>query len=173
MKRITLIVCALMLSLASFAQTYDTEFKHTHRLKVNGKTTVMKGRLTYDGSDKLSMIYSDPDSDYFIIDGAQIKMNLYGKKTEMDSEKVSMIKLQRATLLNCLNGNWEQAAKDNNATATSSEKLGFRTVNIVSGKVVPRGGYKSVSITYRIKDGKVTRLTLEDAVGIEDTYEML
>ena len=172
MKRIILIVCALMLSLASFGQKYDTDFKHTHRMKVSGKTTVMKGHLDYDGKENLNMIYSDPEGDYFIVDGSVIKMNLYGKKAELDAEKVPMIKLQRATLLNCLAGNWEQAAKENNAKATSSDKLGFRTVNIVSEKVVPRGGYKSVSITYRIKDGLVTRLALEDAVGIEDTYEM-
>lgn len=172
MKRIILIVCCLMLSLASFAQKYDTGFKQTHRLKISGKTTIMKGQLTYDGEEQLSMIYSDPEGDYFIIDGTQIKMNLLGKKATVDSDKVPMTKLQRATLLNCLNGNWEQAAKDNNAKSTVNEKLGFRTVEIASDKVVPRGGYKSLSITYRIKDGKVTRLVLEDAVGIEDTYEM-
>ena len=173
MKRIALILCALVLSVASFGQNYDTNFKHTHRLKISGRTTLMQGHLKYDGGDQLSMIYSDPEGEYFVIDGSQIKMNLYGKKADLDASKVAMVKLQRATLLNCLNGNWEVAAKENNATATTSEKNGFRTVNIVSGKVVPRGGYKSVSITYRIKDGMVTRLSLEDAVGIEDTYEML
>ena len=80
MKRITLVICCLMLSLASFAQNYDTGFKQTHRLKISGKTTIMKGQLTYDGKDQLSMIYSDPEGDYFIIDGTQIKMNLLGKK---------------------------------------------------------------------------------------------
>lgn len=172
MKRIILLACALMLSLASFGQKYDTDFKHTHRLKVNGKTTVMKGHLDYDGKEHLNMIYSDPAGEYFVIDGSQIKMNLYGKKAELNADKVPMIQLQRATLLNCLAGNWEQAAKDNNAKASTSEKLGFRTVSIVSDKVVPRGGYKSVTITYRVKDGMVTRLVLEDAVGIEDSYEM-
>ena len=172
MKRIILIICTLMLSMASFGQTYDTNFKQTHRLKLSGKTSVLKGHLNYDGKDQLQMIYSDPEGEYFIIDGSQIKMNLYGKKAELDADKVAMIKLQRATLLNCLSGNWEQAAKENNAKATTSEKLGFRTVSIVSEKAVPRGGYKSVSLTYRIKDGMVTRMVLEDAVGIEDTYEM-
>ena len=76
MKRIILIVCTLMLSLASFGQKYDTDFKHTHRMKVSGKTTVMKGHLDYDGKENLNMIYSDPEGDYFIVDGSVIKMNL-------------------------------------------------------------------------------------------------
>ena len=161
-----------MLSLASFATSYDTDFTHTKRLKVSGRTFNMKGHLTYDGKEKLDMIYSDPEGDYFCVDGTQVKMNLLGVKTDMDSEKVAMVKLQRATLLNCLTGNWEQAAKDNNATTEVSEKTGFRTVKITAGGVIPRGGYKSVTLTYRIKDGRVTRLVLEEPAGIENTYEI-
>jgi len=162
----------MLLSVASFAQTYDTDFTQTRRLKVSGKTTVMKGHLTFDGAEKLTMDYSDPAGDYFIIDGNTVKMNLQGKKAEMDASKVQMVTLQRATLLNCLSGKWEQAAKDNNATTEVTEKTGFRTVKITANGVVPRGGYKAVVLTYRIKDGKVTRLVLEEPAGIENTYEI-
>ena len=65
-----------------------------------------------------------------------------------------------------------QAATDNNATTEVTEKTGFRTVKITAGGVIPRGGYKSITLTYRTKDGRVTRLVLEEAAGIENTYEM-
>lgn len=172
MKRIALLLCALLLSAVSFAQKYDTDFTQTRRLKMSGKTTVMKGHLTFDGDQKLTMDYSDPAGEYFIIDGNQVKMNLYGKKADLDSEKVPMVKLQRATLLNCLSGRWEQAAKDNNATSEVTEKTGFRTVKITAGGVIPRGGYKAVILTYRIKDGTLTRMVLEEPAGIESTYEI-
>lgn len=172
MKRLILIACALMLTVASFATTYDTDFVHTKRMKVSGRTFNMKGHLTYDGKEKLDMEYSDPEGDYFRVDGTKVDMNLMGVKSSIDSEKVSMVKLQRATLLNCLSGNWEQAAKDNNATTEVTEKTGFRTVKITAGGVIPRGGYKSVTVTYRIKDGRITRLVLEEAAGIENTYEI-
>ena len=112
MKKFLTVICALLLSAAAFAQTYDLDFAQTRRLKASGKTTLMKGHLTYDGKDHLDMQYSDPAGDFFTIDGNMVKMNLLGVKAEMDSEKVAMVKLQRATLLNCLSGNWEQAAKD-------------------------------------------------------------
>ena len=172
MKRIMLLACALMVSLASFAQKYDTDFAQTRRLKASGKTTEMKGHLTFDGKDQLKMDYSDPAGDYFIVDGNMVKMNLMGKSAEVDATKVPMVSLQRATLLNCLSGNWEQAAKDNNATSSVTEKTGFRTVKIAAQGAVPRGGYKSVTLTYRIKDGRVSRLILEEPGGIENTYEM-
>lgn len=172
MKRITIALCALLFCATAFAQTYNMDFTQTRRLKVSGKTTVMKGHLDFDGKEKLTMNYSDPEGDFFIIDGNQVKMNLMGVKAEMDSEKVPMVKLQRATLLNCLTGNWEQAAKDNNATSSVTEKTGFRTVKIAAKGAVPRGGYKAVTLTYRIKDGRVSRLILEEPGGIETTYEM-
>ena len=172
MKRIILLFCALALSVASFAQTYDTDFSQVRRLKASGKTTNMKGHLTFDGKEHLTMDYSDPAGEFFIIDGNQVKMNLMGPKAEVDADKVAMVKLQRATLLNCLSGNWEQAAKDNNATATVSEKTGFRTVKITAKGAVQRGGYKAVTLTYRIKDGILTRMVLEEPGGIESTYEI-
>lgn len=172
MKRLILIACALMLSLASFAQTYDTDFTQTRRLKVSGRTTTMKGHLTYDGKEKLDMEYSDPEGDYFRVDGNKVDMNLMGVKSSIDAEKVPMVKLQRATLINCLAGRWEQAATDNNATTEVTEKTGFRTVKITAGGVIPRGGYKSITLTYRTKDGRVTRLVLEEPAGIENTYEI-
>ena len=155
MKKIAIILCALLLSATSFAQTYNLDFTQTRRLKVSGKTTVMKGHLDYDGKEKLSMTYSDPEGDYFIIDGNMVKMSLMGKSGELDANKVPMVALQRSTLLNCLSGNWKQAAEDNNATTSVTEN-----------------GYKSVTLTYRIKDSRVSRLILEEPAGIENTYEM-
>ena len=172
MKRLIILFCALWVSMASFAQKYDTDFVQTHRLKVSGRTSTMKGHLTFDGKENLVMDYSEPAGEYFIVDGPLVKMNLMGKKAELDATKVPMVSLQRSTLLNCLTGDWEQAAKDNKATTAVSEKAGFRTVKITAGGVIPRGGYKSVTLTYRTKDGRLVRMVLEEPAGIEDTYEM-
>ena len=172
MKRLFLLAGALLLSLAASAQRYDFDFTQTRVLKMSGKKTVMTGHITFDGKDQLAMIYSKPDGDYFIIDGPLVRMDMDGKQAELNSEKVPLVKLQRATLLNCLSGNWKQVAEDNNADATVTEKGGFRTVKIVSRKVTTRGGYKSVTLTYRLKDGLVSRMVLEEAAGIENTYEI-
>lgn len=95
-----------------------------------------------------------------------------GKKAELDAEKVKMVKLQRATLLNCLSGNWEQAAIDNNADLTIDEKDGLKMVSIVAKGKVPRGGYTSVELTYRLSDGMMTKMVLEEVIGIINTYEI-
>ena len=173
MKHITLIIIAMLFSVSAFAQQiFDTDFTQTKLMKVSGKTTEKTGHLLFDGNDHLSMIYSEPKGEYFIIEGNQVKINLDGKKAELDAEKAKTVKLQRATLLNCLSGNWEQAAEDNNADLTVTEDKGFRNVLIKANGKVPRGGYSSVELTYRLSDGVMIKMVLEEAVGSINTYEI-
>jgi hypothetical protein len=173
MKHITLIIIALLLSMAAFAQTnVETDFTQTKVLKVSGKTTEKAGHIVFDGNDHLTMTYTQPEGEYFIIEGNMVKINLDGKKADLDANKVKMVGLQRSTLLNCLNGNWEQAAVDNNAELTVTEEKGMRNVSIVAKGKIPKGGYKSVELTYRLSDGKITKMVLEEAIGIINTYYM-
>ena len=173
MKHICLIITALLLSVASFAQQQlDTDFTQTRVMKVSGKTTEKIGHLTFDGNDHLTMTYSQPEGEFFIIDGNMVKMNMDGKKAELDAEKVKMVTLQRSTLLNCLSGNWEQAAADNDADLTVTEKDGQRNILIKAKGKVPRGGYASVELTYRLSDGMLTKMVLEEAIGVKNTYQI-
>lgn len=173
MKHITLILIAMLFSVTAFAQTtYDTDFTQTKVMKISGKTTNKAGHMTFDGNDQLNMTYTDPADDYFIIEGNMVKINMDGKKAELDAEKVKMIKLQRSTLLNCLSGNWEQAAADNNADLSIAEEDGLKTITITAKGKVPKGGYKSVVLTYRTSDNAMVKMVLEEAIGIINTYEI-
>ena len=173
MKHITLIIIAMLFSVSAFAQQiFDTDFTQTKLLKVSGKTTEKTGHLVFDGNDHLTMTYTEPEGEYFIIEGNQVKINMDGKKANLDADKAKMVKLQRSTLLNCLSGNWEQAAEDNNADLTVTEDKGFRNVLIKAKGKVPRGGYSSVELTYRLSDGMMIKMVLEEAIGSINTYEI-
>ena len=173
MKHITLILIAMLFSVTAFAQkTIDTDFAQTKVMKISGKTTNKAGHMVFDGNDHLTMTYTEPKGDYFIVEGNMVKINLDGKKAEIDAEKVKMVKLQRSTLLNCLSGNWEQAATDNNAETTITESNGLRNIVIQAKGKVPKGGYKSVELTYRMADNVLTKMVLEEAIGIINTYEI-
>lgn len=172
MKRIYLIIAIVLLSAASYAQQlYDIDFIQTKMVKISGKTTEKAGHLIFDGNEQLSMVYSEPEGEFFIIEGNEVKMNLDGKKAEINADKVKAVKLQRATLLNCLTGNWEQAAADNNAETTIEEEDGFNIVTLTTKGKVPRGGYASVVLKYDT-DGTLVKMILEEAVGAVNTYEL-
>lgn len=166
-------ISALLLTLATTAQnTYDIDFTQTKVMKVSGKTTEKAGHLVFDGNDHLSMTYTTPEGEYFTIEGSKVKINMDGKKAELDANKVKMVQLQRSTLLNCLAGNYEQAAIDNNAEKSISYGDGLQTIALTVNGKIPRGGYASVVLTYRLSDGKLIRMVLEEAVGAINTYEM-
>ena len=166
-------IAAMLLSVVAFAQKhYDADFSQTRLVKVSGKTTDMAGHLSFDGIDHLTMDYTNPFGDFFYISGNTVSMNLGGKQTILDASKVKMVNLQRTTLLNCLSGNWEQAAIDNNAETTVTEKDGMRNVVITVKGKVPRGGYSSVELTYRLRDNALVKMVLEEAIGIVNTYVM-
>ena len=173
MKHITLIIIAVLFSVTAFAQqTFDNDFTQTKVMKVSGKTINKAGHIVFDGKDQLKMTYTEPSGDSFIIYGNKVKINMDGKKADIDADKVKMVGLQRSTLLNCLSGNWEQAAADNNAETTITEEKGLKVISINAKGKVPKGGYKSVVLTYRIKDGGMTKMVLEEATGIINTYEI-
>lgn len=161
-----------MSSLVFAQQPIDTDFTQVRHLKVSGKTFDKAGHITFDGKDHLSMVYTKPEGEFFVVEGNQVKMNLNGKKAELDAGKVTLVRLQRATLLNCLSGNWEQAALDNNAETTVEEASGFRHILIKAKGKIPRGGYSSVDLTYRIADGALVKMILEEAIGVVNTYEI-
>lgn len=173
MKRIFLTISLLFFSLILFSQQkYNIDFTQTKVMKVSGKTTEKAGHLTFDGKDQLSMVYTQPEGEYFQIEGTQVKVNLDGKKADLNADKVKLVRLQRATLLNCLSGNWEQAAVDNNAEITTVEEDGLKTITLTAQGKIPRGGYASVVLTYRVSDDVLVKMVLEEAVGSINTYEM-
>ena len=173
MRRIILTIGVLFFSLGLFAQQqYDIDFVQTKVMKASGKTTEKAGHLTFDGNDQLTMTYSQPEGEYFNIEGDKVKINLDGKKAELDANKVKMVRLQRSTLLNCLTGNWEQAAEENNAEVVTTEEDGLKTITITNKGKVPRGGYASVILTYRMSDETLVKMVLEEAVGAINTYEL-
>lgn len=173
MRRIALIAIAMLLSFGAFAQKkYDTDFTQVKKMKVSGKTTNKAGHIVFDGKEHLTMTYNEPQGDYFMIIGDMVKINMDGKKADLDAAKVKMVQLQRSTLLNCLSGKWEQAAEDNNADLTVTEKDGIKNVLIKARGKVPRGGYSSVELTYRLSDNMLIKMVLEEAIGIINTYEL-
>ena len=53
---------------------------------------------------------------------------------------------------------------------TITEENGKKTISIIANGKVPKGGYKSVILTYRSSDNVMLQMVLEEAVGAINTY---
>ena len=175
MRRVLLIVAFLLANLTIWGQQkYDNEFTQLKYMKVSGKTVEKVGHIVFDGVDHLTMNYTEPEGDFFIIDDNIVKINMDGKNVEIDANKLNSVGVQRAILLYCLSGNWQQIETDYNAESIVTEENGTRTVFIDAkgNKKITKGGYISVTLTYRIPDGALLMMILEQKNGIINTYEI-
>ncbi len=174
-RRVLLIVAFLLANVTLFGQQkYDTEFTQLKYMKVSGKTVEKAGHIVFDGANHLTMNYTEPEGEFFIIDDNIVKINMDGKNVEIDADKVNSVGVQRAILLYCLAGNWQQIITDYKAESIVTEENGVRTVFIDAkgNKKITKGGYISVTLTYRISDGSMLMMILEQKNGIINTYEL-
>ncbi len=171
MKRIICIVAAALLGLSLSAQSFTSDFTQTRENPASGRKITKTGTMEFTAPDQLAMIYSKPDGEYMIIDGPLVRMEMDGQTGDIDSSKNPRVGGLRATLLNCILGDWEKAAKDNDAESSVKKAGGLKTVTLTARKAATRG-YSSIVIVYREKDSMVTSITLEQFSGIKDTYTL-
>lgn len=113
------------------------------------------------------MTYSDPAGEYLVISGPMLRSNTQGQQLSIDTDKNPRFRVLRNTLLNCIVGEYEQAAQDNDADLAISEKNGVKTVSMKARKAAPRG-YSQIVMEY-VK-GLPVRMVLEEFGGISTEY---
>ena len=170
MKKILILVIAMM-AFAASAQKVESHFTETKFIKASGKTFEAEGNLKLTPPDKFELNYTKPAGDYFIINGKTMSINVRGKKSVVDTEKNAAMRTQRNTLMNCITGNWKQAAADNNAETSVTEKGANKVVTLTAKKAAPRG-YSKIVITYRKSDNIPVELVFEEFNGTTTTYKM-
>ncbi len=170
MKKILTLVIA-MLALTASAQKVEAHFTESKFIKASGKTIEAEGKLKLFSADKMELRYTKPAGDYFIIDGKTVSTNLRGKKSVVDTEKNTAMRIFRNTLMNCVNCQWKQAATDNDAETSVAEKGANKVVTLSAKKTAPRG-YSKIVITYRKSDNIPVELVFEEFNGTVTTYKI-
>lgn len=165
MRKLLVLIAALAIAAAASAQTIEGSFVQTKTIKASGRTIVTKGNLSYTAPDQLSMIYTDPEGDYMIIDGPFLRSDLNGTAMDVDTSRNTQMRNLKNTLLNCIAGDVEKVASDNDADLVSKPKSGGgRTVTITARKTAARG-YSRIVIEYRA-DGIMTYMLMEEFGGV-------
>ena len=167
MKKILLFAVLVLCARFAAAQTTECKFTQARTIQASGKVIRSEGVISYKSPDQLTMTYTDPKGEYLVISGPMLRSNTLGQKISVDTDKNARFKVLRNTLLNCIDGNYEQAAKDNDADLSVSEKNGVKTVQMKARKAAPRG-YSRIIMEY-IK-GLPVRMVLEEFGGISTEY---
>lgn len=170
MKRTLLIAAALLLftGIGAAAQNFESTFTQTKTLKLTGKKIVSEGTIVYTAPESLSMIYSKPDGDYFIIDGPFLRFDLRGVTLDVNTEKNKTVRFQRNAILYGVQGRYDDIGKEMDADVQVSAVKGGKHVVIKKRKPAAKG-YTGMELDYNAK-GRLTRMLLEEAGGISTEY---
>jgi len=165
MRRFLASLAAIVIALAANAQTVEGSFVQIKTIKASGRTITSKGNLSYTAPDQLSMIYTKPDGDFLIIDGPFLRSDIAGTAMDADTSKNAQARKLRNTLLDCINGNVEKLASENDADVSSVRTSGGgRKVTLTAKKQAARG-YSRIVLEYRA-DGVLTSMLMEEFGGV-------
>ncbi|MBR6423820.1 MAG: outer membrane lipoprotein carrier protein LolA [Bacteroidales bacterium] len=169
MKRILMFFALACFVLPVYAQTLQCTFTQSRTIHASGKVINSEGAISFEAPDHLNMVYSVPEGDYLIISGIVLSSCTNGQKMVVDTSKNPRFRSLRNTLLNCIMGEYETAAADNDAELEVSEKNGTKTVKMTARKPQPRG-YSQIVVDYN-KKGHPVRMALEEFNGITTEYQ--
>lgn len=168
MKKLLVIAALLAVSLTAGAQNFEGTFTQAKTLKATGRVIKSEGEITYTAPDQLAMIYSKPDGDYFIIDGPFLRLDMRGTAMDLNTDNNKAVQAQRNAILYSISGQYEQIAKDMNATCTVTKTAGGKHVSIKMKQTQPRG-YSGLELDYKA-NGQLTKMILEEFGGISTEY---
>ena len=164
MKKLLILVSLLAACLTVSAQELSCSFTSLKTIKAVHKEIPGSGKVIFRAPDYLSMIYDKPEGEYLIIEGNQLKSAVGGRTVTVDTSKSAAMRGLRNTLINCIMGNYEQAAADNDARLVVEQKGGIKRVSILARKEAVRG-YSHIIVDYDAKNRPV-RMVMNEFGGI-------
>jgi len=169
MKKILVSIALLAVAFTAGAQNFEGTFKQAKTLKVSGKVIKSEGEITFTAPDQLAMLYTNPEGDYFIIDGPFVRMDMRGVAADVNTDTNKAVKPQRNAILYSVSGKYKEIATEMDADCTESAgKNGGKHVVIKMRKPQPKS-YTGMELDYD-KGGRLIRMVLEEAGGISTEY---
>lgn len=168
MKKILTILAFSLFALGLGAQEIGASFVQNKTIKATGRVIRGEGTVFFTAPDQLRMNYLEPKGEYLIIDGKMIHSKVGTKQLDVDTDKNAMMRGLRNTLLNCIVGEYEAAARENNADVAVETKGAGKTVTLTARKKAARG-YSQIVVDYDAK-GRPVRMVMDEFNGISTEY---
>ena len=168
MKKLLILFALLAFGFAASAQEMRCTFTQKKTIKATKKVIPGEGTITFTAPDQLKMTYDVPEGEYLIIEGMTLKSCVKGKEVVFDTTKNPRMRKMRNTLLDCITGDYEKAAEENDAVLAVEQKGDVKTVSMMARKQQPTG-YSRITIDYN-KKGLPVRMVLDEFTGIVTEY---
>lgn len=125
---------------------FQGHFTQVKSFLANNRKVNSEGSL-YHSKGKLAMIYSQPETDRFIINGERMYMVRGKKESRYDLNVNKPMKKLASTLLYSMQGQIRQLALENNANVTARKAGGFTVVTLTANEKSSKG-YSLIELYY-------------------------
>lgn len=140
------------------------------KVLVNKKEIKSEGMLYFSNPDKMSMIYSNPEGDKFIINAGKMGITKGEKTNIFDLGKNKSMKSLAITLLYSMQGNIDDLAEACDADVDARKTSAGWKIELKARKKAPKG-YATIELEYS-PDGTIKSMRMTEFNGISTLYEM-
>ena len=148
----------------------ESTFKQTRTNAAKVKTN-MTGKLYYKNTKQLSMLYSQPASDKFLISGGIMLVKTGTKSMQYTLSKSPVMNKLANYLLKAFAGQVVEIAQSNNASYTISDD-GKNYVIKLTAKKSAAQGFAKITLKYRKSDCVLVYMENEEFNHLTNTYEL-
>ncbi len=165
-----LLIATTILSLHQPGETREFAFTETHVMPKMNKTIVSEGTMRFHAPEELRMDYTKPAGDYTVIAKDKFDVFKKGKMQHLNVKNPTQrMAIYRSTLLACLGGDVEKAAKLNKAKATY-KTVGNTYVCTLKAENATPHDIAVLELIYDKKSGQLKSMTITEGNGNYTTY---
>lgn len=153
----------------SAADKYSCDFKKEKVMKLLKTTVKSEGICYISGSDKMSMLYSEPEGDLLVIADGKFVMISNGKYRNLSTKQGSGTATLRNTLLKCMRGDIDGIAEETNSDVSYSS-TGEGHEFVITRREKVKLGYSTVKLLFDKKTKLLKVMTLVEPTDVYTVY---
>lgn len=187
MKKIVLILLAIASSVCVYASEdsllssihkansahdkYSCPFEQAKYMKMMAKPIESAGTAYMQGSDNMSMIYTQPEGDLLVIADGQFVMVNRGKTRKHNVKEGSQMRTLRNTLLLSMRGDITGIAEETNSTVSYTSNSKTDDYEITRKEQV-KIGYNKIKLSFDKTSHMLVEMTMEEPNGNYTVYKL-
>lgn len=155
-------------------KSFSTKFTELNYKKSSNESEDLSGKLYYDAIGRISLLYTEPEGDFLIIDGTSVTLQRYGKKQHLDTGKQSHKTIFYTTILHAVNGDVQTIADELDANIRSRQDNKYYNFSLKRRNTHKAGKHDitKVQLRYNLRTGALAYINITDGAGNTNTIAL-
>lgn len=164
------VFCATALS-AQTTGKLEADFALTKTTAGKQAAEKLSGKIYYSAPGSLALHYDAPSTNLVVIAGNNVFIRQDGRERRFDTDRNAPMRGMSETLLNCVKGDTQKVADENDADI-NVQKFARSTDVVITARKKAARGYSRIELSYRKSDNFLQYMKLVEFNGNVSEYRM-